>query len=75
MALITLHFVCFLCGLLFEGYRVIASLQVSAPLWVKFIQELAVGFLMEWACACPLVGGAESCPSDGRGFVSECDER
>ena len=40
-------------------------------MWLKSAWGLAVGFLMGGADACPLVGGADSYPSGGWGFVPE----
>ena len=64
----------FLCGLFFSGYRGVAFLiLVSYPLWVRLIKWLEASFLIEGTSASPLVGGTESCPSSGLGFVSGCD--
>ena len=49
------------------------SLLMSAPLVAEFGMGLAVGFLMGGTGACPLVDGADSCPSGGWGFVSGWD--
>ena len=43
---------------------------MSASLVAEFDTGLAVGFLMGGTDACPLVGGADSYPSGGWGFVS-----
>ena len=60
----------------FTDNRVVASLTSGVclpPLWLKSVWGLAVGFLMGGTDACLLVGGADSYPSGGRGFVSECN--
>ena len=46
---------------------------MSAPLCLKSVWGLGVGFLMAGADACPLVGGADSNPSGGWGLVSGWD--
>jgi len=46
---------------------------VSAPLWLKSVWGLAVGFFMGEADACPLVDGDDSYPSGGLGLVSGWD--
>ena len=43
---------------------------MSAPLVAEVGTRLAVGFLMGGTGACSLVGGADSYPSGGWGFVS-----
>ena len=43
---------------------------MSAPVWLKSVWELAVGFPMGGADGYPLVGGADSNPSGGWGLVS-----
>ena len=55
--------------------RVVASLtsDICPPVAQFGKGGLAVGFLMGEADACPLVGGAESYPSGGRGLVSGWD--
>ena len=42
---------------------------MSATLWLKLVQGLALDFLMGGTGACPLVGGAGSYPSGGWKFV------
>ena len=46
---------------------------MSAPLWLKLVQGLAAGFLLEGTGACPLVGGTGSNPSGWWDFVSGFD--
>ena len=48
-------------------------LLASSPLWLKLVWGLAVAFLMGGTDACPLVGGADSNPSGGWGFVTGWD--
>ena len=43
---------------------------MSAPLVAEVGRGLVVGFLMGGSGACSLVGGADSYPSGGWGFVS-----
>ena len=56
----------------FADNRIVASLtsDVCPPLSLKLVWGLAIGFLMGGTGSCPLVGGTDSYPSGGWGFIS-----
>ena len=57
----------------FKDNTVVAPLSFAVcPLVTEVGKGLGVGFLMGGSGACPLVGGADSYPFGGWGFVSGC---
>ena len=72
-SVISFHLTYCICGFLFVGHGVIVPLASYVwPLVGVIDPGACVGFLMGGTCAWTLVGGAESCPSDGQGHVLGC---